>query len=140
MPQKEVGKRSSITFFVFGTLLVTFWSLFLMLLSLFSSLFCQTPFAGLFLRQGQGEIYRGGLPRFLLLLSRGRVRLSRGYPGIILGLSQHFSGIFLELCDPQRKMWGRETFLCGCERQAQRSHLSSSLERLRACRATLCRI
>ena len=46
VPQKEVGKRSSITFFVFGTLLVTFRSLFLMLLSLFSSLFYQTPFAG----------------------------------------------------------------------------------------------
>ena len=28
VPQKEVGKRSSITFFVFGTLSVTFWSLF----------------------------------------------------------------------------------------------------------------
>ena len=28
MLQKEVGKRSSITFFVFGTLSVTFWSLF----------------------------------------------------------------------------------------------------------------
>ena len=39
-------------FFVFGTLSVTFRSLFLMLLSLFSSLFCQTPFAGLLLRQG----------------------------------------------------------------------------------------
>ena len=34
-------------FFVFGTLLVTFRSLFLTLLSPFSSLFCQTPFAGL---------------------------------------------------------------------------------------------
>ena len=40
-------------FFIFGTLLVTFWSLFLTLLSLFSSLFCQTPFAGLLLRQGE---------------------------------------------------------------------------------------
>ena len=39
-------------FFVFGTLSVTFRSLFLMLLSLFSSLFCQTPFAGLLLWQG----------------------------------------------------------------------------------------
>ena len=28
VPQKEVGKRSSVAFFVFGTLLVTFWSLF----------------------------------------------------------------------------------------------------------------
>ena len=44
------GVRS--LFFVFGTLSVTFWSLFLMLLSLSSSLFCQTPFAGLLLRQG----------------------------------------------------------------------------------------
>ena len=53
MPQKECGKRSSITFFVFGTLSVTFRSLFVTLLSLFSSLFCQTPFAGLLLRQGE---------------------------------------------------------------------------------------
>ena len=45
------GVRS--LFFVFGTLSVTFWSLFLMLLSLFSSLFCQTSFAGLLLRQGE---------------------------------------------------------------------------------------
>ena len=44
------GVRSLI--FVFGTLSVAFWSIFLMLLSLFSSLFCQTPFAGLLLRQG----------------------------------------------------------------------------------------
>ena len=36
-------------FFVFGTLSATFRSLFLTLLSLFSSLFCQTPFAGLLL-------------------------------------------------------------------------------------------
>ena len=49
VPQKECGKRSSITFSVFGTLSVTFRSLFLMLLSLFSSLFCRTPFAGLLL-------------------------------------------------------------------------------------------
>ena len=55
VPQKEVGKRSSITFFVFGTLLVTFRSLFLTLLSLFPSLFCQTPFAGLLLRQGESH-------------------------------------------------------------------------------------
>ena len=53
VPQKEVGKRASITFFVFGTLSVTFWSLFLMLLSHFSSRFCQTPFASLLLRQGE---------------------------------------------------------------------------------------
>ena len=39
-------------FFVFGTLSVTFRSLFLTLLSLFSSLFCRTPFAGLLLWQG----------------------------------------------------------------------------------------
>ena len=45
------GVRS--LFFVFGTLSVTFRSLFLTLLSLFSSLFCQTPFAGLLLRQGE---------------------------------------------------------------------------------------
>ena len=55
VPQKEVGKRSSITFFfAFETLLVTFWSLFLMFLSLFSSLFCQTPFPGLLLRHDEG--------------------------------------------------------------------------------------
>ena len=40
-------------FFVFGTLSVTFWSLILTLLSLFLSLFCQIPFAGLLLRQGE---------------------------------------------------------------------------------------
>ena len=45
------GVRS--LFFVFGMLSVTFRSLSLMLLSLFSSLFCQTPFAGLLLRQGE---------------------------------------------------------------------------------------
>ena len=45
------GVRS--LFFVFGMLSVTFRSLFLMLLSLFSSLICQTPFAGLLLRQGE---------------------------------------------------------------------------------------
>ena len=56
VPQKEVGQGSSITFFVFGTVSVTFWSLFLMLLSLFSSLFCQTPFAGLLLRQGDMRV------------------------------------------------------------------------------------
>ena len=53
MPRKEVGQRSSITFlFVFGTPSVTFWSLLLTLLSLFRHVFCQTPFAGLLLRQG----------------------------------------------------------------------------------------
>ena len=49
VPQKEFDHY----FFVFGMLSVTFRSLFLMLLSLFSSLFCQTPFAGLLLRQGE---------------------------------------------------------------------------------------
>ena len=44
VPQKECGKRSSITFFVFGTLSVTFRSLFLTLLSLFSSLFAKLLF------------------------------------------------------------------------------------------------
>ena len=48
---RKKGVRS--LFFVFGTLLITFGSLFLMLLSLFSSLFGQTPFAGLLLRQGE---------------------------------------------------------------------------------------
>ena len=45
--QKEVGKRRPITFFVFGTLSATFRSLFLTLLSPFSSFF-----AKLLLRQG----------------------------------------------------------------------------------------
>ena len=58
VPQKEVGKRSSITFFIFSTLSVTFWPLFLMLLSLFLSLFCPTPFAGLFLWQGEGRNFK----------------------------------------------------------------------------------
>ena len=45
VPQNEVGKRSSITLFRFlGALSVTFWSLVLMLLSLFSSLFCPNSF------------------------------------------------------------------------------------------------
>ena len=57
VPQKEVGKRGLITFFVFGTLSVAVRSLFLMLLSLFSSLFCQTPFAGLFLWQGEKSLH-----------------------------------------------------------------------------------
>ena len=47
---RQKGVRSF--FFVFGMLSVTFRSLFLLFLSLFSSLFCHTPFAGLLLRQG----------------------------------------------------------------------------------------
>ena len=47
VPQKECGKRSSITFFrfrdAFGHFSVTFSDAFVT----FSSLFCQTPFAGL---------------------------------------------------------------------------------------------
>ena len=50
--KRSAAKGVRSLFFVFGTLSVTFRSLFLMLLSLFSSLFCQTPFAGLLLRQG----------------------------------------------------------------------------------------
>ena len=53
------GVRSH--FFVFGMLSVTFRSLFLMLLSLFSSLFCQTPFAGLLLRQGENILAKNAL-------------------------------------------------------------------------------
>ena len=53
VPQKEVGKRSSITSFRFRDSFGHFWSLFLMLLLLFSARFCQTPFAGLLLRQGE---------------------------------------------------------------------------------------
>ena len=54
------GVRS--LFFVFGTLSVTFRSLFLTLLSLFSSLFCQTPFAGLLLRQGDPYLFGVQMP------------------------------------------------------------------------------
>ena len=50
--KRSAAKGVRSLFFAFGTLLATFRSLFLMLLSLFSSLFCQTPFAGLLLRQG----------------------------------------------------------------------------------------
>ena len=50
--KRSAAKGVRSLFFVFGMLSVTFRSLFLMLLSLFSSLFCQTPFAGLLLRQG----------------------------------------------------------------------------------------
>ena len=50
--KRSAAKGVRSLFFVFGTLSVTFRSLFLTLLSLFSSLFCQTPFAGLLLRQG----------------------------------------------------------------------------------------
>ena len=50
--KRSAAKGVRSLFFVFGTLLVTFRSLFLILLSLFSSLLCQTPFAGLLLRQG----------------------------------------------------------------------------------------
>ena len=49
VPQKEVGKRSSIPFFVFATFLVTFSDASV---TLFVAL-CQTPFAGLLLRQGE---------------------------------------------------------------------------------------
>ena len=51
-PSFRVRQKEFDHFSVFGTLSVTFRSPFLMLLSLFSSLFCQTPFAGLLLRQG----------------------------------------------------------------------------------------
>ena len=51
--KRSAAKGVRSLFFVFGTLSVTFRSLFLMLLSRFSSLFCQTPFAGLLLRQGE---------------------------------------------------------------------------------------
>ena len=60
-PQKEVGKRSSITFFVFGTLSVTFWSLFLTLLSLFSSLLMQISGRN-FLPKRCGEVHPQTVP------------------------------------------------------------------------------
>ena len=44
--------------FVFGTLLVTFWSLFLMLLSLVFVTFWETPFARRLLRQGENVCFR----------------------------------------------------------------------------------
>ena len=50
--KRSAAKGVRSLFSVFGTLSVTFRSLFLTLLSLFSPLFCQTPFAGLLLRQG----------------------------------------------------------------------------------------
>ena len=50
--KRSAAKGVRSLFFVFGTLSVTFRSLFLMLLSHFSSLFYQTPFAGHLLRQG----------------------------------------------------------------------------------------
>ena len=53
--KRSAAKGVRSLFFVFGTLSVTFRSLFLMLLSLFSSLFFQTPFAGLLLRQGENR-------------------------------------------------------------------------------------
>ena len=58
VPQKEVGKRSSITFFrfrsSFGHFLVTFSDASVT----FSITFCQTPFAGLLLRQGDTPLFR----------------------------------------------------------------------------------
>ena len=51
--KRSAAKGVRSIFSVFGRLSVTFRSLFLTLLSLFSSLFCQTPFAGLLLRQGE---------------------------------------------------------------------------------------
>ena len=56
--KRSAAKGVRSLFFVFGTLSVTFRSLFLTLLSLFSSLFCQTPFAGLLLRQGDPRFYK----------------------------------------------------------------------------------
>ena len=47
--KRRSAKGVQSLFFIFGTLLVTFRSLFLTL----SSLSCQTPFAGLLLRQGE---------------------------------------------------------------------------------------
>ena len=69
------GVRS--LFFVFGTLSIIFRSLFLTVLSLFSSLFaklllpnsfCQTPFAGLLLRQGDCRQLRVKIRAKLLVL------------------------------------------------------------------------
>ena len=61
VPQMEVGQEEFDHFFSFSGLCRSlFWSLFLMLLSLLSSLFRQTPFAGLLLRQGDNR------PHFLL--------------------------------------------------------------------------
>ena len=63
--KRSAAKGVRSPFFIFGTLSVTFRSLFLMLLSLFSSLFCQTPFAGLLLRQGEAELNREEVNLFL---------------------------------------------------------------------------
>ena len=51
-PRRSAKGVQSLSF-VFGTLSVTCWSLFLTRPSLFSLLFCQTPFAGPLLRQGE---------------------------------------------------------------------------------------
>ena len=51
--RRRSAKGARSFFFVFGTRSVTFRSLFLMLLSLFSRLCCQTPFVGLLLQQGE---------------------------------------------------------------------------------------
>ena len=51
--KRSAAKGVRSLFFVFGMLSVTFRSLILMLLSFILSLFCQTPFAGLLLRQGE---------------------------------------------------------------------------------------
>ena len=69
MPQKECGKRSSITFFrfwdAFGHFSVTFSDAFVT----FSSLFCRTPFTGLLLRQGEQ-----GFSSFWALFGGGGVK------------------------------------------------------------------
>ena len=99
--EKRTRKRSSITFFVFGDsfghFFVTFWSLFLMLPSLFSSLFCQTPFAGRLLRQGDDSLLRRES-------SRGMEWL--GGPGIAF-----FRALKFQISEPE--IWKKNRSLCG---------------------------
>ena len=62
VPQKEVGKKRSAkgvrSFFAFSGLFRSLsWSLFLMLLSRFSSLFCQIPFAGLLSQRSEHSYF-----------------------------------------------------------------------------------
>ena len=65
------GRRKEFDhFFRFRDSFGHFWSLFLRILSLFSSLFCQTPFAGLPLRQGASW----GLKKSRDLLGSGKNR------------------------------------------------------------------
>ena len=51
--KRRSAKRSSITFFAFWGLFRSLWSLFWCYCHMFRRFFCQAPFAGLVLRQGE---------------------------------------------------------------------------------------